>query len=489
MLKTLASLLVAAALAPGAVSAATNYFIVTPVVGVRAVAPAPEPELEIRVELSQGQLPRAKVDQNYLYDLRPHLSVTGDPSYVPGTAVFTAGALPPGLTLQTSGELLGVPTEAANPASFEVVASFKDKVGRQVYKLVIGGVGIDAVAVSAGVSHTCAITPEQTVKCWGLNSTRQLGDGTTTTRTRPVSVVGLPAGASSITAGLYHTCALVSGAVYCWGENGSGQLGDGSVSLKTTPVRAVGLGSVSMVSAGGQHTCAVSDGAARCWGNNGRAQIGDGTATNRSRPTQVTGLTSGVSAIGVGDSHSCAVVSGAARCWGHNNYGQIGDGSSTQRASPVAVSGLSSGVTAIIGGGYHTCAVVSGTARCWGSNAYGQLGDGTTTQRPRPVASVGIPSAVTQIDTGADHTCAVTIEGGAYCWGANASGQLGDGTATNRTRPVAVIGLTGITDLVAGANHSCATIAGATMCWGQNSSAQLGDGTTVRKLTPVPVGK
>ena len=356
----------------------------------------------------------------------------------------------------------------------------------------VSGLSSGVIAMSGGYRHTCALTSNGGVKCWGDNAVGQLGDGSTIARVTPVDVSGLTSGVTTISTNSNHTCALTSGGgVKCWGW--AGGLGDGSGD-RVTPVDVSGLASgVTAISTAANHTCALtSSGGVKCWGSNDFGQVGNGYISIPSRiPVDVSGLTSGITAISASYTHTCALTStGGVKCWGNNNNGQLGDGSTTVRGTPVDVSGLSSGITTISTGTFHTCALTStGGVKCWGSNSSGQLGNGTRGWSPNPMDVSGLSSGIMTISAGGSSICALTSNGGVKCWGRNSYGQLGDGSTTDRTTPVDVSGLTsGITAIAASGSHTCAlTSNGGVKCWGYNSWSQLGDGGTINRLTPVDV--
>ena len=349
------------------------------------------------------------------------------------------------------------------------------------------------VSIAAGMFHTCGLTSGGGVKCWGDNSSGQLGDGTTTARLTPVDVIGLTGGVRQVATSAddgdssQYTCALTSGGgVKCWGANGSGQLGDGTFARRLTPVDVKGLTKgVRAIATGGYHACALtSGGGVKCWGYGYSGQWGSILT-----PVDVSGLERGVRAIAAGVAYTCALTwGGGVKCWGDNQNGELGDGTTIARPTPVDVRGLTGGAVAIAAAAYHACALISdGGVKCWGDNENGELGDGTTTWRLTPVDVTGLAKGLVAISAGHSHTCVLTSDGGIMCWGANGFGQLGDGTHTDRATPVEVRGLAaGVRAIFAsGANFTCAlTSSNEFRCWGNNFYDGMPFGTNIQPLNP-----
>jgi alpha-tubulin suppressor-like RCC1 family protein len=313
--------------------------------------------------------------------------------------------------------------------------------------------------------HSCVISsagsaqPAQ-ILCWGFGDAGALGNGDDSHRFTPTSTIPLNSEATSVSVGYGHSCAVSrEGAVYCWGANWDGQLGVGdtccgtcyaSTVCKKTPIEVVGLSSSVAISLGlgGSHSCAVlSGGSLKCWGRNAEGQLGNDGTTNRLTPTDVFGLSSGgVSCVAGGMFHTCAIlVTGALKCWGRNLEGQLGiAGVSTMETVPRDVVGMGSGVWSIALGEFHSCAIVEGgKVSCWGTNNFGQLGDGSTTTRTMPT-SIAQLNGVTSLSVGQAHGCVVIADpdGIVKCWGRNTECQLGRNfDSTFLPSPVQVPGL------------------------------------------------
>ena len=349
---------------------------------------------------------------------------------------------------------------------------------------------VKVAQIGAGNEDTCALTTAGGVQCWGYNYAGELGNDSKNDSYLPVAVTGLSSGISAISVGRDHTCALTTeGGVECWGNLGYYQSDESPV-----PVVVAGLSSgVSAISAGEDYTCALTtSGAVQCWGYNYYGELGN-NSTNASYgvPVAVTGLSSGVSAIAAGESHACALMTaGGVQCWGDGLDGDLGNGLTAQSDTPVAVASLSSDISAIAAGGAHTCALTtSGGVQCWGDNQYGQLGNDSTINSSLPVPVMGLSSGVSAIAAGLYHTCALTMSGGVLCWGDNEVGELGNESTTNSSVPAAVMGLSSrVTAIAAGFYHTCAlTTSGGVECWGINSHGELGNNSTINAFAPTAV--
>ena len=292
--------------------------------------------------------------------------------------------------------------------------------------------------------------------------------------------------------------AVTGGALLAWGDGANGQLGNGTVTDRLLPgaVKLPATTKITQVRAGCFHTVALtSTGKVLAWGLNNLGQLGNGTTTNSTTPVKVT-LPAGVKVTEVraGCFHSMALTStGQVLAWGGNQDGQLGNGTTANSGIPLPVS-LPDGTTvkAIAAGEAHSLALTStGRVLAWGFNATGDLGDGTTTDRHSPVP-VALPTGVTVtgIAAGQFHSLAVTSTGGALAWGFNNQGELGNGTMqpSDVPVPVALPAGTTVKAIIAGCEHSLAiTGAGHLVAWGFNADGELGNGTTTDSATPVPV--
>ena len=377
--------------------------------------------------------------------------------------------------------------------------------------------GLTAKAITGSGNSTCIIASDNQSYCWGLGSNGQLGNNLTVQSLVPVATDTLALNdltTQTITAGNAHSCMIASNSqAYCWGLNANGQLGNSSTTQSTTPAAVYTSGilsglTIKTISSSNTHTCVVaSNNQAYCWGLNTNGQLGNNSTAQSTVPVAVynSGALSGltIKTISVGDSHTCVIASNnQAYCWGLNTNGQLGNSSTTQSLVPVAVttSGPLSGlyIKSIDASSSHSCAVASdNNAYCWGNNASGQLGNNSTNQStaPTPVTTSGALSGlfVKSISLGNNHSCVIASNNRAYCWGDNTNGQLGNNSTTQNLTPASVYtsgSLNGlfVNSIYSGANHTCIIASNNNAyCWGLNANGQLGNNSTTQSIVPAAV--
>lgn len=257
--------------------------------------------------------------------------------------------------------------------------------------------------ITLGWKHACALLLDGGVKCWGDNNSGELGRGFTNPSggmATPDYVSGLNSGVSDISSGSAkseHTCALIADSMKCWGMNSWGQLGDGTQISRRIPTDVLGLGTGSGVIKlvpSRYSSCAVLSGnRMKCWGENTYGQLGNSNlGVDSLTPVDVilSGLASNESVIdaGQGEDQVCLLTDkGSVYCWGRDNYGQLGDGTIGGNIAQPTISLLTSGVKQLSVGRYHSCVIMESDeeARCWGLNTFGQLGQGNTTNSAVPL--------------------------------------------------------------------------------------------------------
>jgi|GEM_PF-2535720 len=315
------------------------------------------------------------------------------------------------------------------------------------------GSGKTAIAMAAGYSHNCAILNDRSVKCWGQNTFGQLGYNDQVPRgLTPNAPINLGAArtAKAIATGFAHSCAILDdNSLKCWGANSSGQLGYGDFSARLTPSASpINLGegrTAKAISLGSYHSCALLDNnSIKCWGNNSEGQLGYGDKLQRSAPPANSVAFTGslpATSISTGHFHSCAVLSDKSlRCWGRNSEGQLGYGDNTLRLAPAANAvdfGTGLNLASVSTGLAHSCALFDeGSIQCWGANDEGQLGYGDNINRMAPTQSSLVMAegrVARSLSAGRLHTCALLDDSTLKCWGSNSYGQLGTGKTVNQT--------------------------------------------------------
>lgn len=367
------------------------------------------------------------------------------------------------------------------------------------------------MTVATGRRHSCVLDDQGEVHCWGDGGSGQTGYATTEDigdDEDPVTAGAVDVGAvaTQIVAGGWHTCALTDdGGVRCWGYGGKGELGYANlqnVGDDETPAQVGDVdvgGTAIQLAAGDVHTCALVEGGfVRCWGFGDMGRLGYGdtvTIGDDESPASAGDVDIGGAAIQVaaGRSHTCALLdSGVVRCWGEGTQGalgygtqdNIGDDESPAFAGDVDVGGR---VTQISTGDWFTCALLdTGAVRCWGHGSDGRLGYGSTEsigddELPAIAGDLALSGPAVGVSAGFDHACAVLEGGDVQCWGGSAYGQAGYGSTEaigddELPDEVGLVDVGGfVVDLAANLQHTCVRLVGGeTRCWGRAIQGQLG---------------
>lgn len=331
-------------------------------------------------------------------------------------------------------------------------------------------------------------------------------------------VLCMPAGAADmgkvgeyvhISCGIDQTAAIdADGVLWMWGSNVCDALGNNGIgndkdvhggTIQTVPAKI--MDNVVSVTCGFHHTTAIkADGSLWVWGSKHYTSLGDGVTESSSVPLKIMDNVVAVSCCGESDTAYTAVIKsdGSLWTWGRNGYGQLGNGSTEDSSVPIKIM---ENVTAVsCGMGYTAAIKTDGSLWMWGHNAYGQLGNGgvgnckNTMGQPIQTVPEKVMDDVAAVSCGYGHTAAIKIDGNLWMWGANSSGQLGNGGGGNKeyrklpiqTVPVKV--MEGVASASCGFNHTVACgIDGSLWTWGNNYYGELGNGSTENSSVPVKI--
>ncbi|MBU3914079.1 hypothetical protein KKA14_00925, partial [bacterium] len=311
----------------------------------------------------------------------------------------------------------------------------------------------NAIQVSTAHNHSCAVLSDGTIKCWGEGTYGKLGNNSTITQTTPVTVNGIN-NAVQVATGSEHSCAVLDNgigfSVKCWGNNTSGQLGIGNNTGSYSTPQLLSLSSSYspvQVDTGLDFSCALlSNRKVVCWGDGTNGKLGNGSETSANSPVFVdqSKIYTAVQ-ISVGRTHSCALLADQTiKCWGEGNANaRMGNGTaSATNHTPVAVTGISNAIQ-VMAGYAHTCALLADqSVKCWGNNDSSQLGEsGATNPANSPVVATNVSGNVTNLSLGMASTCATFSDGTAKCWGKGSNGELGNDATADSNLPVSVYGL------------------------------------------------
>lgn len=319
---------------------------------------------------------------------------------------------------------------------------------------------------------------------------------------------------AQVAVGVTFACAAATtGDAYCWGDNSHAQLGRGTTfprapgAIDRVPALVLGGHRFRLVFAGFAHACGIAlDDTAWCWGGNAEGQLGDGTTLTRDTPVLVAGGF-GFDTLALGQISTCGITTGGqALCWGSNLAGQTGT-SASSNLTPAPVQGgvqfraLATTQRMIRYDQWHTCGLdQAGGAWCWGRNFFGQLGDSTQAILGDPQNAPwghGTPARVAgglvfvSIAVGAEFTCGILATGSRACWGSNGEQALGEvDTSEVALAPALLNDGFAWVNLQAGDSNGCGLVTGgAVYCWGSNASGALGQPRPIlSSATPLEIG-
>ena len=355
----------------------------------------------------------------------------------------------------------------------------------------------DLYTLSAGTSYTTAIKTDGTLWTWGLGTSGQLGTNNLTSISSPVTTFAGGTNWKQVSAGSTHTAAIkTDGTLWTWGLGTSGQLGNFSTTNRSTPVTTFAGGTNwKQVSAGTSYTTAIkTDGTLWTWGLATSGQLGNFFTTNRSTPITTFAGGTDWKQVSAGSTHTAAIkTDGTLWVWGAGTSGQLGNNILSNRSTPITTFAGGTDWKQVSTGSLFTTAIkTDGTLWTWGSGTSGQLGNFSTTIRSTPITTFAGGTDWKQVSSGSSHTTAIKTDGTLWTWGLGTSGQLGNNILSNRSTPVTTFaGGTDWKQVNAGNTHTIALrddgVNKELFTWGLGSSGQLGVYDENSTLIPVTV--
>ncbi len=296
----------------------------------------------------------------------------------------------------------------------------------------------------SGYFQSAFIKSDGTLWTCGYNNVGQLGDNTQINRSSPVQTICGGNNWKQVSGGVYLTAAIkTDGTLWTCGANSSGQLGDNSTISKSSPVQTIcGGNNWKQVSCGGGFILAIkTDGTLWGWGENNYGKLGDNSTTNKSSPVQTIAGGNNWKCVSELQNGTVAIkTDGTLWAWGINSSGQLGDNSTIDRSSPIQTICGGNNWKEVSCGDFFTFAIkTDGTLWLWGGNSYGQLGDNSSTHKSSPIQTIAGGTNWKIIASNTNTSIGIKTDGTLWTWGLNGNGQLGDNTIINKSSPVQTV--------------------------------------------------